>query len=257
MQQPPPVAVLGDVADAGLAAVPGDRRGRGPRPPRRMAPVVAGCRPSIDVDELGLAVALDAGDPDHLAPVDLEARCRSSSRRSPRPATETSSTSSSTSSVTVDSRVSGVGSSLPTISSARSPAVTSFGSHGGDGPAGPQDTVMASAIESTSSSLWEMNRMVSPWALSSRRLAKSSSTSCGHEHGGGLVEDQDAGPPVEDLEDLDPLALADPEGLDRSGRGRRRGRRPSESSWMRSRASLKSMRPAGRARRRARRSRAP
>ena len=38
---------------------------------------------------------------------------------------------------------------------------------------------MASAIDRTSSSLWEMNRMVSPWALSSRRLVNSSSISWG------------------------------------------------------------------------------
>ena len=36
----------------------------------------------------------------------------------------------------------------------------------------------------------------------------------GHEYGGGLVEDEDPGPAVEDLEDLDPLALADAELLD-------------------------------------------
>ena len=35
-----------------------------------------------------------------------------------------------------------------------------------------------------------------------------------HEHRGGLVEDQDAGAAVEDLEDLDPLAVADAEVLD-------------------------------------------
>ena len=36
----------------------------------------------------------------------------------------------------------------------------------------------------------------------------------GHEHRGGLVEDQDAGAAVEHLEDLDPLAVADAEVVD-------------------------------------------
>ena len=40
-------------------------------------------------------------------------------------------------------------------------------------------TVMESATESTSSSLWEMKMTVSPSLLSSRRLSKSSSTSWG------------------------------------------------------------------------------
>ena len=36
----------------------------------------------------------------------------------------------------------------------------------------------------------------------------------GHQHGGGLVEDEDLGAAVEHLEDLHALPLADPEILD-------------------------------------------
>ena len=55
---------------------------------------------------------------------------------------------------------------------------------------------------------------VRPSAFSSRRLSKSSSTSCGHEHRGRLVEDQDPRAAVEDLEDLHPLPVADAQLLD-------------------------------------------
>lgn len=81
-------------------------------------------------------------------------------------------------SVTVDSRVSGVGRAEPTISSARCRAVVSAGST--EATVVPRRmTVMASATESTSPSLCEMNRTVSPSAFSSRRLSKRASTSCG------------------------------------------------------------------------------
>lgn len=81
-------------------------------------------------------------------------------------------------SVTVDSRVSGEGSSLPTISSASCLVVAVRGS------AVPtvvprRMTVISSATESTSPSLCEMKMTVRPSALSSRRLSKSASTSWG------------------------------------------------------------------------------
>ena len=80
--------------------------------------------------------------------------------------------------MTVDVRVSGLGSSEPTISSASCLAVTSAGfTMATVRPA--RITVMSSAMASTSSSLCEMNTTVTPWAVSSRRLSNSSSTSCG------------------------------------------------------------------------------
>ncbi len=90
-----------------------------------------------------------------------------------RPSTRSISTS-----VTVDSRLSGEGSSAPTIISASWRAVTVRGS------ASPtvvprRMTLIASATESTSCSLCEMKMTVTPSALSSRRFAKSASTSWG------------------------------------------------------------------------------
>ena len=72
-------------------------------------------------------------------------------------------------------------------------------------------TVMASATLSTSSSLWLMNRTVTPSAVSSRSDVEQVVDLLRHEYGGGLVEDEDAGAPVEHLHDLDSLAVADSE----------------------------------------------
>ena len=105
--------VLGDVADAGLAALAWSTS--------RLMSCVAELDGARDVgvtharsglDELGLAVALDAGDAEHLAAVDVEAdvgRARCGRRR--RSSVEVVARSSSTSSVTVDSSVLGEGSS--------------------------------------------------------------------------------------------------------------------------------------------------
>lgn len=80
--------------------------------------------------------------------------------------------------MTVDSSVLGEGSSEPTISSASWRALTDLGST--VSMVVPRRiTVMLSATLSTSSSLCEMNRTVRPSFFSSRRLSKSSSTSCG------------------------------------------------------------------------------
>ena len=45
-------------------------------------------------------------------------------------------------------------------------------------------------------------------------MPKSSSASCGRQHRGRLVEDEDVRAPVERLEDLDALLLADRDVLD-------------------------------------------
>ena len=74
--------------------------------------------------------------------------------------------------------MSGLGSSLPTISSASSRAVTSDGTTSATvRPA--RTTVMASATFSTSSSLCEMKMIVTPRATSPRSETNSSSTSWG------------------------------------------------------------------------------
>ena len=80
--------------------------------------------------------------------------------------------------MTVDSRVSGVGSSLPTMSSASWRAEVVRGSTVAT-VVPPRSTVTVSATLSTSSSLWLMNTTETPSPVSSRREANNSSTSCG------------------------------------------------------------------------------
>ena len=77
------------------------------------------------------------------------------------------------------SRVSGDGSSEPTIISASCSAVTVDGSSTSPTVLPARMTVIASAYSSTSSSLWEMKITVALLAVSSRSEANSSSTSWG------------------------------------------------------------------------------
>ncbi len=98
----------------------------------------------------------------------------------PVPASMVSSrTSRRTSGRMVFSRVSGDGSSLPTIISASCRAVTLEGSATSPTVRPARMTVIASALPSTSSSLCEMKMTVAPCSVRSRRDANSSSTSCG------------------------------------------------------------------------------
>ena len=73
---------------------------------------------------------------------------------------------------------------------------------------------MVSAIASTSSSLWSMNKIVDPLGLQLADVLEQRLDLLRHEHGGGLVEDQDLGAAVEHLDDLHALALADLQRLD-------------------------------------------
>ena len=116
-------------------------------------------------------------------------------------------------SVTVDSRVSGLGSSLPTMSSASWRAVTSPGSTVAT-VVPRRMTVISSATASTSSSLCEMKMTVRPSRLELAQVAEELVDLLRDQHRGRLVEDEDPGAAVEHLEDLDPLPVADAEVLD-------------------------------------------
>ena len=96
--------------------------------------------------------------------------------------------------MTVDSRVSGVGSSEPTISSASSRAVTDDGSAISTTVLPERITVIASATVSTSSSLCEMKITVDPSSVRPRRLSKQLVDFLGNEDCGRFVEDQDPRP---------------------------------------------------------------
>ena len=104
----------------------------------------------------------------------------------------------------------GDGSSLPTISSASCERVTSAGFTSATVvPA--RMTVMSSETASTSSSLCEMKMIGGAVGDEAVEVGEQLVDLLRHEHGGGLVEDEDAGAAVEHLQDLDPLALADAE----------------------------------------------
>ncbi len=68
---------------------------------------------------------------------------------------------------------------------------------------------MRSAISSTSFSLWLMKMIDIPSRVERSEDREELARLLRREHGGRLVEDQDVGPAVERLQDLDPLLLAD------------------------------------------------
>ena len=188
--QPVALAVLRDVAEAPLATVAGADAGDVLAHRGGWNPAVGTSSAEDDVDQLVLAVALDAGDADDLAAVDLQvdvledvtARLRRATRRR---------TSRATTSPGGTVFVSGEGSSLPTISSASWRAVTSFGSTSATvRPA--RMTVMASA---TAQHLVELVGDEDDGDAAGDELAQRHEQLVdllGHEHGGRLVEDDDA-----------------------------------------------------------------
>ena len=80
---------------------------------------------------------------------------------------------------------------------------------------------MVLEISSTSGSLWAMKMTVRPCSTSERMATNSSCDLLRREHGGRLVEDQDAGVAVERLEDFDALLLADRQRADAAAWDRR------------------------------------
>ena len=196
-------------------------------------PLVTSVPPSVDraaarapeagerLDELRLAIAVDAGDADDLAgthveadaahrretavvvdrePLDLEQRL-ARTRRLPCPPAEAT--------------------SRPTIMRARPCSVAP--SRGTVSTSLPRrSTLIRSAISSTSCSLWLMKMTDMPSRVSVRRIAKRSIASLRRQHRRGLVEDEDVGAAVERLQDLDALLLADRDVLRRARRDRSR-----------------------------------
>ena len=101
-------------------------------------------------------------------------------------------------------------------------------------------TVIRSAMSSTSFSLWLMKMIDIPSPMSARRIVEELLGLLRREHGGRLVEDEDLRAAVERLQDLDPLLLADGDVLDRAHRDRPRGRTTCESSRTRALAPRRS-----------------
>ena len=202
----------GMYADPGLAPGAGRPAASCPcRPAARCRPPAAHAHDRLD--ELGLAVALDPGDPEDLARVDGERHVVEQPARRRAPARRPSHRELATS-VTVDSLWS------PATAARCRPSARPAA--GGDLGGSTVATVVPRRITVISSAtcehLVELVRDEDDRQALGLQLAQvrrsSSSTSCGTSTAVGSSRMSDAGAAVEHLEDLHPLALADAEVLD-------------------------------------------
>ena len=116
-------------------------------------------------------------------------------------------------SVTVDSRVSGDGSSLPDHQLGQLARGDVPGQHGGDRGAAPDDRDLVGDLEHLVELVRDEDDGEALLLEPAQRVEELVDL-LGHEDGGRLVEDQGAGAAVEDLEDLDALPVTDAEVLD-------------------------------------------
>ena len=207
--QPAQVAVLGDVRHAGVAGVAHAPPGHLLARRSLMLPDDGVAQAGDRLDQLVLAVAVDPGERHDLAaahgratrPARPPARGRRARRdpRPPAPARRGFAAAFSTRSST----------SRPTIRRARLCSVApSVGTVSTFLPR--RSTVTRSAISSTSPSLWLMKTIATPSAFSAPQHLEQLARLLGGQHGGRLVEHEDAGVAVERLQDLD--ALLGPDG---------------------------------------------
>ena len=181
------------------------------RPPRRIWPSAAGRRP--------MTASISSVWPLPRTPATPTTSPRRTwndrSRRSQRSSTDCTpspTTSSSTTSVTVDSAVSGRGSSLPTIRSRELAGRRCLGFHRGDGAALAQDGDGVGVAEHLVELVGDEDDRLA-LSLEVAQVAEQLVHLVRHEHRRRFVEDEDLGASEEDLEDLDPLALTELEAL--------------------------------------------
>ena len=203
--QPVAMSVLGDVAESLLATVAGaelgdvlalelDRPGRG------------GLDPDDHVDQLVLPVALHAGDAHDLPAVDLEADL---AQRGPARLVDAHI---GQGECDVLARRLGLGLGRgkladPTISSASSRARHVLGQHLGHGATGADDGDRVGDRQHLVQLVGDEDHR-HPTGHQLAQRGEELVDLLGHEDGGRLVEDDDAGAAVEHLQDLDPLAFA-------------------------------------------------
>ena len=209
--EPAAVAILGDVADAGLEAGPcavaGDLVALGDDAAGRRFHE-AGDR----LDQLALAVPVDAGDARRSRPpsprTTLRARPRARGCRA-RPGRDG------------EERARRAGAApFSTCSSTGRPTISSASSRS-DVPAAAtvatafprRRTVIRSATSSTSPSLWVMKMMDVPCSLSEPMTLEELVRLLRGQDCRGLVQDQEPRLAVERLQDLDPLLLGDADRL--------------------------------------------
>lgn len=214
-QQSVPVAVLGDDGHPVLAAL-ARRRAGDVRTVQREGARVEGPHAHDGVDQFGLAVALDAGDAEHLALVDGEGDAVEHGTHhpvrvgggQPQP-------------VDVQHRRLGDG-RLAGLRRRQLAADHQLGQLLGRGVLGiggahgrppPDDGDLVGHRQHLAQLVRDEDDGES-LRLELAQVVEERLDLLRYEDGGGLVEDQGAGAPVEDLEDLHALAVGDPEVLD-------------------------------------------
>ena len=169
--------------------------------------------PGQRLDQLGLAVALHAGDADDLAGADGEVDAvdrdlvalvehRQARHLEQRLAGVAGRFSTAKRTGAADHHLGEVGARSP---SSGSPSPTIL-------PA--RSTLIRSATSSTSRSLWVMKTSALPASRSDRTMPKNSIDLLRRQHRRRLVEDEDVGRAEQDLDDLDALLQADRHLLD-------------------------------------------
>ena len=207
-----PLAVLGDVAHAGvehlargvvrdvLAVDLDSAAGRVPQAGERL-------------DQLALAVAVDAGEPDDLPRPHLERDA--AHRLEPAVVLDVQV-------LDAEQRLARLGRRLldaqqhlaPDHQPARAPPRSRPRAGRSRSACPRRSTEIRSAISSTSFSLWLMKMTDVPCSVRLRDDLEQLVRLLRGQHGGRLVEDQHLGAAVERLQDLDPLLLADRDVLD-------------------------------------------
>ncbi len=209
-QQPVPVPVLGDVADLLAPPLGGPRRDV--RVGQLDVALGGVAHAHDDLGELGLPVALDPGDAEHLATVDLQrdvGEQLAAGRVGQRDVDELEHL------LVGDRGLLGVRrGQLGADHQLRELAGGDVGrAYGGDGGAAAYDGDVVGHGEDLVELVGDEDEGV-PLLLQLAEVREERVHLLRHEHGRGLVEDDHLRAAVEHLQDLHPLPLADPESLD-------------------------------------------
>ena len=212
-----PLAVLGDVPDAGVETCRAS--GRWSRPRRRSRP----CRPSCAGDRSIASISSLWPLPSTPAsPTISPARTSNDTPRtasSPRSSLDAQVLDLEQRLARLGRRASRPGAAPRGRPSARASPASVAPSRGTVSIIFPRrSTVIRSAISSTSFSLWLMKMIDMPCPRQAADDLEQLLRLLRRQHGGRLVEDQDVGAAVERLQDLHPLLLADGDVLDLRGR---------------------------------------
>ena len=210
-QQSSAMAVLGDVRHPGIAALVGSTSRRRPRSPNRMRPAVAGRSPSsVSISSpwpLPSTPAMPTTSPRWTTKLTSSMTGRSSSSRGEALDGQLGDVG--------DGRLAGLGGGQLAADHelGQVPGGDVGGVDGGDRATGADDRDAVGDLEHLVQLVGDEDDGLA-LGLELTEVDEEFLDLLGDEHGGRLVEDEDAGPAEEDLDDLDPLAFAHPECLD-------------------------------------------